>query len=65
MDNQYCKVGSVTPITSGQQAVAVLENRYRNFLEKASDMNSADTQLVEFFENKAQKIKKVLEDLVQ
>jgi type III secretory pathway component EscR len=65
MDNQYCKVGTVTPITSGQQAVAILENRYRNFLQKASDLNESDKRLVEFFENKAQNIKKVLEDLVQ
>lgn len=65
MDNQYCKVGAVTPITSGQQAVAILENRYRNFLQKASDLNGTDKQLIEFFENKAQNIKKILEELVQ
>ncbi|MEN8788140.1 MAG: hypothetical protein ABF295_01395 [Flavobacteriaceae bacterium] len=65
MDNQYCKVGTVTPITSGQQAVAILENRYRNFLQKASELRGSDQRLVEFFENKAQSIKKVLEDLVQ
>ena len=65
MDNQYCKVGTVTPITSGQQAVAILENRYRNFLKKASELNGTDNQLVDFFESKAKKIKKVLEDLVQ
>ena len=65
MDNQYCKVGSVTPITSGQQAVAILENRYQNFLKKASDLNGTDKRLIEFFENKAQNIKKILEELVQ
>ena len=65
MDNQYCRVGAVTPITSGHHAVAVLEYRYQNFLQKASDSNIADSRLVEFFENKAQKLKKILESLVQ
>ena len=65
MDNQYCKVGAVTPITSGHHAVAVLEYRYHNFLQKASDSNIADSRLVEFFENKASQLKKVLENLVQ
>ena len=64
MDNQNCKVGAVTPITSGQQAVAVLEHRYQNFLQKASDRNGTDSRLLEFFEHKAQKIKRVLETLV-
>ena len=64
MKRQYCKVGAVTPITQGQQAVAVLEFRYQNFLEKAADLTYTDTKLAEFFEQKAQKIKKVLENLV-
>ena len=64
MDNQNCRVGAVTPITSGQQAVAVLEYRYQNFLRKASDLNGSDSRLLEFFEQKAQKIKRVLETLV-
>ena len=65
MDNQYCRVGSVTPITSGHHAVAVLEHRYHNFLQKASDRKLTDTNLAEFFENKAVQLKKVLESLVQ
>ena len=65
MDNQYCRVGSVTPITSGHHAVAVLEYRDQNFLQKASDRNISDTNLAEFFENKAIQLKKVLENLVQ
>ncbi len=64
MENQNCRVGAVTPITSGHKAVTVLENRYRNFLQKASDLNGTDSRLLEFFEHKAQKIKKVLETLV-
>ena len=65
MENQYCRVGTVTPITSGHHAVAVLEYRYKSFLQKASDLKGTDTRLLEFFENKARNIKKVLESLVQ
>ena len=63
MNNQYCKVGAVTPITSGNQAISILEFRYRNFIEKAANVSNADTHLVEFFKQKAQSIKKVLESL--
>ncbi len=63
MENQYCKVGAVTPITNeGSQAVHLLEYQYQNFTEKASKIN--DDKLVAFFELKAQKIKKVLENLI-
>lgn len=64
MENQNCRVGSVTPITSGNQAVAVLEYRYKNFLEKAADVAYIGTELGEFFERKARNLKKVLESLV-
>ena len=64
MENQYCRVGTITPITSGSQAVAVLEYRYQNFLEKAADVTYIGTELGEFFARKAQNIKKVLESLV-
>ena len=62
MENQYCKVGAVTPMSNGSQAIHLLEYRYQNFMERASNIN--DAQLVEFFEGKAQKIKKILENLV-
>lgn len=61
MEKQYCKVGTSTPMTSGRQAIAMLEYQYKNFLEKASN---GDTQLKEYFEQKAQKLNKILEDLV-
>ncbi len=61
MEKQYCKVGTVTPMTSGRQAIAILEYQYQNFLEKASN---SDAQLKEYFEQKAQKLNKVLESLV-
>ena len=62
MENQYCKVGAVTPMSNGTQAIHLLEYQYQNFMEKASNIN--DAKLVEYFESKAQKIKKVLENLV-
>jgi hypothetical protein len=65
MENQYCKVGTVTPMTSGQQAIALLEYQYQNFLDKASNIEYTGTKLGEFFEQKANKIKTMLESLVQ
>ncbi|GAB5472206.1 MAG: hypothetical protein Mars2KO_03050 [Maribacter sp.] len=62
MENQYCKVGSVTPIAANRNMIHILEYQYQNFLDKASDIN--DARLVEFFEQKANKIKRVLENLV-
>ncbi len=64
MENQYCRVGTITPMNSGRKAIALLEYQYQNFVEKASNIEYNDTQLGEFFEQKAQKIKKVLESLV-
>ena len=64
MDKQYCKVGSVTPITSGNQTITMLEYQYQNFMEKASNIKYKNTKLADFFEQKAQKIKKMLEELV-
>lgn len=63
MNNQNCRVGTVTPITSGSEAISVLEVMYNNFIEKAADVSHADTRLGEFFKRKAQGIKKVLESL--
>ncbi len=65
MEKQYCKVGSVTPMTSGRQAITILEYQYQRFLEKASSIKYTDTKLSEFFELKALKIEKLLEDLVK
>lgn len=62
MENQYCKVGTVTPIAAHTNAINMLEYQYQNFLEKAANIN--DAKLVEFFEQKANKIKKVLEILM-
>jgi putative alpha-1,2-mannosidase len=65
MENQYCRVGAITPMSNERLAVTLLEYQYQNFMEKATDIKYANTRLGEFFENKAQQIKKILESLVQ
>ncbi len=65
MNKQYCKVGSTTPLGSGSKTINFLEYQYQNFIEKASNLNNTDTRLGEFFNSKAQKIKKDLEKLIQ
>ena len=63
MNNQYCRVGTVTPITSGSEAISVLKVMYNDFIAKAAEVAHVDTRLGEFFKRKAQGIKKVLESL--
>ena len=64
MENQYCKVGTVTPITNGRNAITLLEYQYNVFMDKASNIKYSNTKLGEFFEQKAQKIKRILEELM-
>ncbi|QLG46238.1 hypothetical protein [Costertonia aggregata] len=64
MEKQYCKVGTITPLSDGERAIALLEHQYQNFVEKASRMEYAGTKLGDFFELKAKKIKKTLENLM-
>lgn len=63
MEKQYCKVGTVKPIEANTDIIMLLEYQYQNFLDKASNMQS-NSGLGEFFEQKARKIKKTLENLV-
>ncbi len=65
MENQYCRVGTITPMSNERLAVTLLEYQYQNFMDKATDIKYANTRLGEFFENKAQQMKKILENLVQ
>jgi len=60
MEKQYCKVGTITPMTTGRQAIALLEYQYQNFMDKAS----SDKNLSEYFESKAKKVQRMLENLV-
>ena len=63
MENQNCRVGSVSSITHGTNAISVLEYQYQRFMEKASVMKHTNSNLADFFESKAAKIRKVLEVL--
>lgn len=65
MEKQYCKVGSVTPIAAKGNLITLLEYQYQNFLDKASNLEYTDAKLVEFFEQKAQKIKKSMEKMMK
>ena len=51
-------------MTSGSQAISILEYQYQRFMEKATNLEYSNTKLGEFFDQKAQKIKKRLEELV-
>ncbi|MCM4171352.1 hypothetical protein DHD32_07660 [Arenibacter sp. TNZ] len=65
MENQYCKVGSVTPMENGTHEINLLEYQYQNFMDKASSIKHSDLKLAEFFELKAMKIQKIIQNLVQ
>ncbi len=62
MSKQYCKVGTITPLEGAQNTLQILKWQYANFVNKAN-ADSQDHNLAEFFQSKAKKIKKSLEDL--
>lgn len=64
MENQYCRVGSTTPITQSSNAISFLEYQYALFMDKASQLKNSDAKLGEFFERKASKINQMLEGLL-
>jgi len=64
MENQYCKVGSTKTLGSESVGTSLLERYYETFSTMATDTKYAGTQMGEFFENKAVKFKKSLEELV-
>ena len=65
MENQYCKVGAIHPLGMDTQALHILERQLLNFRRKAAEANQNGSGLQEFFEQKAQKIQKLLQKLVQ
>jgi hypothetical protein len=64
MEKQYCKVGMTKPITDGEQTVALLEYLYQNFRDKATQIQYANSKLGEFFEQKALKLKRLLDQSI-
>ncbi len=57
-------MGTTTPITSGAHAVAVLEHRLKNFLERAANLSGMDSKMRDFFDAKIKGLKKTLESIV-
>lgn len=64
MENQYCKVGSTKTLNNVSEGTSLLEKYYETFSSMAADTRYTGTQMGEFFENKAVKFKKTLEELV-
>jgi len=64
MKNQNCRVGSINSIPYGTNAISALEFQYQRFMEKASNMKHTNSDLANFFELKATKIRKILEGLI-
>ncbi|MDX1768528.1 hypothetical protein [Arenibacter troitsensis] len=63
MENQYCKVGSVSTITNAYKEISFLEHQYQSFMDKASSTKYSNSKLAEFFELKAAKIQKIIQTL--
>jgi len=63
MENQYCKVGSVSSMPNGSKEINFLKCQYQSFMEKATSKKYSDSKLAEFFELKATKIQKIIQNL--
>jgi len=63
MERQHCKVGASHPWLSEEVGAAVLQIRYQDFLDKATDLSYADAALREFFNAKAIQLKRILDTL--
>ncbi|MGB5314886.1 MAG: hypothetical protein WBN56_02710 [Robiginitalea sp.] len=61
MENQYCKVGSINPIRSGSQELHLLRHQLQHFNQKAMEAAQKNSSLKDFFERKAEKIQKMLQ----
>jgi hypothetical protein len=62
MNNQHCKVGAVKALNKEEYSITALEFLYQNFIEKANNIQYANTKLGDFFESKAQKLEKLLNE---
>jgi len=61
MEKQHCKVGSINPIGSGSQELQLLRHQLQHFNQKAVEAAQKNSSLKDFFERKAQKIQKMLQ----
>ncbi len=63
MLQQNCKVGNITPIEGLNEAFSILESRYQHFSELAARSLNKDPLRGEFFQAKAEQLKKLLDEL--
>ena len=63
MLQQNCKVGNITPIEGLNEAFSILESRYQHFSELAARSPNKDPLRGEFFQAKAEQLKKLLDEL--
>lgn len=64
MNKQFCKVGAIHPLAEGRQGIALLENQYQYFLDRAAEVKATNAQFGDFLERKAQKIERLLDSLL-
>lgn len=64
MEKQHCKVGTIYPLDTNAQGLDLLERQLRNFQRKAAEAHQNGSGLQEFFEQKARKIQKLLQQIV-
>jgi hypothetical protein len=63
MEKQYCKIGEVKSLNNKEQSAVLVEYLYQNPMDKAGNIQKANTKLKEFVGSKAQKIQKLLKEL--
>ena len=63
MLQQNCRVGNTTPIEGLNEAFSILESRYQHISELAARSLNKDPLKGEFFQAKAEQLKKLLEEL--
>ena len=64
MNEQYCRIGAITPVADGSLGADWLEIQYRFFMEKAAEAAQAESGLRDFFERKAAQFQRMLQNLV-
>ncbi len=64
MEKQYCKVGAIHSLDTGSHGLHLLENLKSHFTRKAAEATQSGSGLQEFFERKAQKFQKSLQQFL-
>ncbi|MEJ2162565.1 MAG: hypothetical protein P8X60_04395 [Robiginitalea sp.] len=64
MEKQHCKIGTTHTLDKGEQGLNLLERQLHHFNNKAAEAAQTGSALKEFFEHKARKIQKLLQEIV-